>query len=188
MRATLGFIASILSIQLAVQPVEQVGKSVLRWESSTGIDVSDYSADRLRYEIPSLANQLRMDDPPPGMPADDYRAFVLDTLTQEYLFWSRDRAGQDTKRLGEPTVAPDALRAFLKQFQPAVTNRPVGRLDVTSDPPRGRIEIDGQDKGVTRNTFVMSVGQHTVIVRPLGRSECQEVVSIVAGRTHTMNC
>jgi hypothetical protein len=191
MRIAAGILAlAILPIeQLSLPATGQVGESIRQWELSTRIDVSDFSADRLRLEIPRLADQLKIDARgPAGMPQQQYQAFVLDTLTQEYLFWARDRAGGDVTRLGEPTVAPETVNAFLAYLGPAVQGRLVGRLEVSSDPDKAPIEIDGANKGLTQRRFVMSAGTHAVTVSPPLRQACRRLVTIVAGQTATVDC
>jgi hypothetical protein len=167
---------------------KHVEASVSAWQVDTKIEVSDYSATRLRNDIPSMAVQLGLMDPAAATIDDEYEAFVLDTLTQNFLYWSRDRDAVDAKRLGEPTVAPDRLQRFVASLQPLVAGRPVGRLEVTSNPTSGAIQIDGQDKGRTQSVFVLSAGSHSVVVAPPGKAPCSRTVVITRGQSSTVDC
>lgn len=165
---------------------QQVALSIQEWEKAAKIDVGDFSEARLRTELPTMVGQIQLATPPEGGKAN-YDRFVLAAFTRSFLFWSRDQAGLDVTRLGEPTVAPNRFAAFLSQHQ-NLRGREVGELHVTSNPTSGGINVDGVSKGRTENSLVVSVGKHQVVITPQGKASCNRTVDVGAGETKELDC
>jgi hypothetical protein len=64
-----------------------------------------------------------------------------------------------------------------------------GRLVVTSQPDAASISIDGDEKGFTNKTFVVSAGEHGVSVKKKEASlDCDDKVSVPANTTKYFHC
>jgi hypothetical protein len=116
-----------------------------------------------------------------------YRDFLLNAVVRDFLSWSRDRQPSRVTRLGETTIAPEALQAYRVRLS-ALAGRPTGELEVSSEPGEGAIAIDGDRKGRTFSTFVVSEGGHSVEVTPPGKPTCRETVNVPAGETKKVHC
>jgi hypothetical protein len=76
---------------------------------------------------------------------------------------------------------------FIEQMKPVLDGpKPPGRLEVASTPEKASITLDGQDKGITCNTFVVSPGTHTVTVH--GKTDCTGSVLVGESKTERFCC
>ena len=166
------------------QSSERVSSAILEWEKKTKINVDVVPEREMPIVVPNIIKSLdlRTNERSPA----GYEEFVIESVTQDFLYWSRDQSKENIVRLGETTVLPQRITAFLQQRQ-SIKGRDVGKIHVTSDPNQGQIQIDKEDKGRTEGTFVSSVGSHVVSVTT-SRRTCNQSVNVSAGATVEVDC
>jgi len=136
-------------------------------------------------------------------------AIVLDYMINEHFFLNIDYFPQDHKSEEIRKVGMVALKKYLddvyseervyniKNYFPFLgvafnafpSWNEYGRLNVQSIPNKAEIHIDGRFVEYTDNEFVVTIGEHTIlVVKTPEYEECKQNVTIIRGKKHDIEC
>ena len=108
-----------------------------------------------------------------ALPAVFIVAVLVTGVAAGYKYWSKMTASR---------TADDAAAESVVA-RPAVSGKPTGKLEVTSEPTGARVRADGIVRGVTPLTLEgLAVGVHSIVIES-GQGSVQRSVSIKAGKT-----
>ena len=184
------------------------------WQKTNDIKIQPEAEERIKEGFLKEQSYLEYVFNRHHMESDAQRQ-LLEALVAEYLYDLRDwkpadkRAAATTSSdrprlraasLMEPAqLVPDTIvitvelvtsfpvSEFLKQLRPVLDGpQTPGQLEVVSTPEKESITIDGQEKGNTCKTFVVSPGKHTVAVH--GKTDCTGDVVVGEGKTERFCC
>lgn len=140
-------------------------------------------ADAINQSWATLATPSAL---PPQQTMEQYQQFLAGAIVRGYLSQHRVAAGQG--RAAVTGLSAVSFRDYIVRLQKAGADRPKGELVARSTPSEAPVTVDGTRDGETESTYVMSPGQHTVVISPSGRNACTFQVLIEAGKTQTVTC
>lgn len=148
-----------------------VDKAVNEWSASTSVNVTASAKGAISSGLSVYADKL-------ASPT------TAEQFTKAYLYELRD-----AKRLkGNRNLdLSDVERYSPMEFAKASLYARVGFLKCSSRPYGGRITIDGQVRGNTVKEFVLSTGEHAVVIT-LAKQQCEQRVNVEEGRTVEAHC
>jgi hypothetical protein len=173
------------TMQENLKITDQADVAVQRWTEATGVEVTEEARkamkDNLATQQGFLNAAFMKEDLRPSQQVELSRALV-----EQYLYSFRDRKVSKIDVQDVQDFPPSSFLANMK----GVLDKPVGYLDVLSDPDKANIIIDGEQKDeLTCRTFVVSPGKHSVRVAQLNtKVNCTEEVNVDPKTTKTVTC
>lgn len=185
------------------------------WKKINQIDIQTEATERIKEGFLNEQSYLEHIFSRHQMNGDAQRQ-LFEALVAEYLYDLRDTKMSDTKvpatksletprfreatlRISRPQLVPEPIlitvelvasypvSEFLKKLKPVLDGPGTpGQLEVISTPERESITIDGEGRGDTCKTFVVSPGKHTVTVQ--GKNKCSGDVVVGEGKTERFCC
>lgn len=183
-----------------------VDRTLDSWTSNTGIAITPGARSLIQRQVqesrPTLDRVLAQQ-----AAFDVDEKTLLETSVRQYCFELRDRKRPRSQAhhrtpamamgfiqasapsLGGADVRGFSFMDFLSRMLLPLSARPVGHLEIRSDPADAEIVLNREMRGYTNKVFVVSVGEHDLQVKAGSRRlDCGRRVVVAAGRKQTVLC